>query len=52
VGIPGSWVRWEADRARHFNHGGTLIGINCEATGSTRPNLRTKSAFGDQAVAV
>ena len=51
VGIPGSSVSWEAYLARHFNHGATLVGINCGATGSRLPDLLTKSAFGDEAVA-
>jgi len=42
VGIPGSSVRWEAYLARHFNHGATLVGINCGATGSTLPDLLTQ----------
>ncbi len=51
VGIPGSWVSWEAYLARHFNHGATLVGINCGATGTTLPDLLTRSAFGDEAIA-
>ena len=45
-------MRREAYLSRHFNHGATLVGINCGATGGTWPNLLTKSAFGDKDVAV
>ena len=51
VGVPGSSVSWEAYLGPHFNHGATLVGINCGATGTTLPDLLTKSAFGDEAVA-
>lgn len=34
VGIPGSSVDWETYLGRHFNHGATLVGINCGATGT------------------
>jgi hypothetical protein len=44
-------VRWKAYLARHFNHGATLVGINCGATGSTVPGLLAKSAFGDESLA-
>ena len=42
---------WETYLARHFNHGATLVGINCGATGETLPDMLTKSAFGDEALA-
>jgi hypothetical protein len=40
-------VRWEAYLARHFNHGATLAGIICGATGSSLPKTEAPRGRGE-----
>ena len=45
--IRGSLVGWEAYLARHFDHGATLAGIICGATGSSLPKTEAPRGRGE-----